>query len=146
MKVLIDTNVILDIALNREPFVENSALFLKVASRQMISLFITATTVTDLYYIIRKEKGKAVALSFIEDLLRFVDVASVDKKTVIEALHSGIPDFEDAIQVHAAGQAAIAVIVTRNESDFVGSGLDIQTPKSFLEERAGQTPSRTFDA
>nr|VFJ57303.1 MAG: Predicted nucleic acid-binding protein, contains PIN domain [Candidatus Kentron sp. FW] len=133
MKVLIDTNVILDIALNRKPFVGHAVLFIKAAGQWMIPLFMTATTVTDLYYIIRKEKGKAIALSFIEELLQFVDVASVDKNIVMEALRSEVPDFEDAIQVYSAKQAAITVIVTRNENDFAGSGLDVQSPQSFLE-------------
>nr|VFJ44222.1 MAG: Predicted nucleic acid-binding protein, contains PIN domain [Candidatus Kentron sp. FW] len=133
MKVLIDTNVILDIALNRKPFVGHAVLFIKAAGQRMIPLFMTATTVTDLYYIIRKEKGKAIALSFIEELLQFVDVASVDKNIVMEALRLEVPDFEDAIQVYSAKQAAITVIVTRNENDFAGSGLDVQSPQSFLE-------------
>nr|VFJ64883.1 MAG: Predicted nucleic acid-binding protein, contains PIN domain [Candidatus Kentron sp. FM]VFJ65181.1 MAG: Predicted nucleic acid-binding protein, contains PIN domain [Candidatus Kentron sp. FM]VFK15279.1 MAG: Predicted nucleic acid-binding protein, contains PIN domain [Candidatus Kentron sp. FM] len=133
MKVLVDTNVILDIALDREPFVEYAALFLKTARQRIIPLFMTATTVTDLYYILRKERGKDIALSFISDLLQFVDVASVDKKVVIEALRSEIPDFEDAIQIFSAKQTAIETVVTRNEGDFAKSGLDVQNPKSFLQ-------------
>ena len=62
MKILIDTNVILDIALEREPFVKQAAMLLKAAQQYKIQLFMTATTVTDLYYITRKEKGKETAL------------------------------------------------------------------------------------
>lgn len=133
MKILIDTNVILDIALKREPFVEHAALFLKTAQQQMIRLFMTATTVTDLYYITRKEKGKKTALSFIEDLLQFVNVTSVDKNIIIKALRSEMSDFEDAIQAYSAKQEAITTIVTRNEKDFIRSGLDIHSPESFLQ-------------
>lgn len=78
-KILIDTNVILDIVLDREPFAEHAVLLFKTAHEQRIHMFMTATTVTDLYYITRKEKDKATALSFIEDLIHFVDVISVDK-------------------------------------------------------------------
>ena len=55
MKILLDTNVILDIALDREPFAEHAVLLFKTANEQKIQMFMTATTVTDLYYIARKE-------------------------------------------------------------------------------------------
>ena len=132
MKILIDTNVILDIALERKPFVEHAALLFKTANKKMIKLFMTATTVTDLYYIIRKEKGKETALLFLEDLIQFVDVASVDKNIIINALRSAVSDFEDAIQVCSAKQEEIKIIVTRNEKDFINSELNILSPKSFL--------------
>jgi len=56
MKILIDTNVILDIALEREPFAEHAVLLFKTAHKNRIQMFMTATTVTDLYYIARKER------------------------------------------------------------------------------------------
>lgn len=133
MKVLIDTNVILDIALKRKPFFEHAAQFLKVAQQQTIHLFMTATTVIDLYYITRKEKGKETAVLFIEDLLQFVNVLSVDKNIIIKAIRSEMSDFEDAIQVYSAKQEAIATIITRNEKDFIRSGLDIKSPELFLQ-------------
>ena len=133
MKCLVDTNVILDIALEREPFVEQSALFFQMAQQRSIHLFITATTVTDLYYISRKEKGKETALAFLADLLQFVDVASVDKHIILQALHSAMPDFEDAIQAYSARREVIPTIVTRNENDFEQSGLDVYSPSSFLQ-------------
>ncbi|MBD3324778.1 hypothetical protein GF339_09350 [candidate division KSB3 bacterium] len=113
--------------------VEQAALFLQMAPQQSIHLFITATTVTDLYYITRKEKGKETALAFLEDLLQFVDVASVDKHVIRQALHSEMPDFEDAIQAYSARQETITIIVTRNEKDFEQSGLDVYSPSSFLQ-------------
>lgn len=133
MKILIDTNVILDIALDRELFAEQAVLLFKIAHEQRIQMFMTATTVTDLYYITRKEKGKETALSFIEDLIQLVDVISVDKNIILDALSSDIPDFEDAIQVCSATQDGISTIVTRNEKDFIMSGLNIQSPKKFLQ-------------
>lgn len=133
MKLLLDTNVILDIALKREPFVEQAVLLLKTAQRCSLQLFMTATTVTDLYYITRKEKGKETALAFIEDLLQFVEVASVDKQIILHALRSEMPDFEDAIQAYSARQENITTIITRNEGDFAKSGLNIHSPKSFLQ-------------
>ena len=108
-------------------------MLFKIAQQKSIHLFITSTTVTDLYYIIRKDKGKETALSFLEDLLQFVDVASVDKQIILLALLSEMPDFEDAIKAYSAMQETITTIVTRNEKDFTQSGLNIHNPESFIK-------------
>ncbi len=133
MKVLIDTNVILDIALEHQPFVEQAVKLLKAARQANIILYMTATTITDLYYIAQREKGHAAALDFIVDLLKFMKVAGVDEATVREALRSDITDFEDAIQESAAKRQAIQAIVTRNETDFKNSVLEIYNPETFLK-------------
>lgn len=133
MKLLLDTNVILDILLEREPFVRHAVQLVKIAQQRSFQLFVTATTITDLYYITRKERGKETALALIEELLDIVEVASVDKHVVLQALRSGMPDFEDAIQACSAKQEAIATIITRNESDFIASGLHIYNPDAFLQ-------------
>ena len=133
MKILIDTNIILDIVLERQPFVEQATQLFKAAQQANVVLFVTATTITDLYYVTRKAKGRAIALNFITDLLQFMDVAGVDKAVIMQALHSDITDFEDAIQESAAKSQAINVLVTRNETDFKSSALEIHSPESFLQ-------------
>lgn len=131
MKILVDTNVILDIVLERQPFYEQSARFLQV-SAQSNTIYITATTITDLYYIVRKAKGREIALAFVEDLLKLVEIAAVDKKVILQALQLGLTDFEDAVQASSAQQEGINIIVTRNEADFSHSGLEVHSPESFL--------------
>jgi predicted nucleic acid-binding protein len=132
MKVLIDTNIILDIVLERQPFIKQARRVLQTAQAGIV-LFLTATTITDLYYITRKARGREIALSFIADLLQFVEVAGVDKDVIMQALRSDIADFEDAIQESAAKSQSINVIVTRNETDFENSVLEIHSPESFLK-------------
>ena len=85
-----------------------------------------------MYYITRKAKSKQIALDFIGDLLQFIEIASVDKRVIIQALHSDMPDFEDAVQEGSAKNEGINVIVTRNEVDFKNSDLEIYSPESFL--------------
>ncbi|MBF0243566.1 MAG: PIN domain-containing protein [Desulfamplus sp.] len=133
MKLLIDTNVILDILLERKPFVEDAAMLFKIAQKKKFTLFITSTTVTDIYYIARKEKGRNSTLAFLKDLLQFVNVASVDKNIVLQSLESDMPDFEDAIQIFSAKNEAITTIITRNEADFEHSGLFVLSPNSFIK-------------
>jgi len=134
VKILIDTNVILDIVLERQPFVEQAIRLLQTAQQANIVLFVTATTITDLYYITRKARGRTIALDFIADLLQLMEVAGVDKAVIMQALHSDIADFEDAIQESAAKGQAISVLVTRNETDFKNSSLEIYSPESFLKK------------
>jgi predicted nucleic acid-binding protein len=133
MRILIDTNVILDVALERQPFVEQAIRLLEMAQQTHLTVFVTATTITDLYYITRKANGRTIAHDFIVDLLQIVDIADVDASVIREALHSEIDDFEDAIQESAAKKQAIQVIVTRNTADFANSVLQVYDPESFLK-------------
>ena len=133
MKVLVDTNVILDVALRRDPFFGESARVLEAAGSGGVLLFVTATTITDLYYIIRKARGSEDALEFVRDLLGIFDVAGVDRLVILDALDRGLADFEDAVQCAAAEQGNISTVVTRNEADFASSGLSVQSPAAFLE-------------
>ena len=134
-RILLDTNIILDIALKREPHFEHSAkLFELIDNKQFIG-YITATTVTDIYYIARKEKGKDIALEFISNLIEVVDVLGIDKNTIIKALRSKLKDFEDAVQVSAAEYHNIEIIVTRNKSDFLNAGLEVLSPKELVKDR-----------
>ena len=132
MKVLLDTNVILDIVLERHPFDEQAISLLQATRQNDSVLFVTATTITDLYYVTRKAKGHTVALNFIGDLLEFADVAGVDKEVITYALHSQILDFEDAIQESATRARNIDVIVTRNVADFANCLVQVHSPESFL--------------
>lgn len=134
MKLLLDTNILLDIALKRQPFVVQAAQVLTTAQHQKFPLYMTATTITDLFYIVRKAKGKDIALAFIEDLLQYVDVAAVDKAVIMRALKLGLTDFEDAVQVGAAEQAGIDIIITRNESDFKDAAIRALNPGDFLQQ------------
>lgn len=133
-KILIDTNVILDIILERQPFFEYSSRLFQTTLQKGIALYVTATTVTDLYYIIRKAKGHALAISFITDLMGFMEVAGVDKEVILVALGSRIADFEDAIQAHAAEKSDVRILVTRDVDDFAPSGLVVFSPEAILKE------------
>ncbi len=133
MKALVDTNVILDIALKRDPFCSAAVSLLKVSEQKGVRLYVTATTITDLYYIIRRARDKATAYSFLRDLLSVFEVAAVGRQEVLAALDSDVSDFEDAVQSAVARQEAIDTIITRNGSDFSKAGQTIHTPASFLD-------------
>lgn len=77
-RVLFDTNIILDIALKRMPFFDNSIKLFDLIDKAEIRASITASTVTDIYYISKKEKGHKIAIEFIANLLQVVDIAGID--------------------------------------------------------------------
>jgi len=132
MRLLIDTNIILDIALNREPHYRDSANIFKKIDNKSLYGFITATTITDIYYIAKKEKGHVEAIDFITNLIRIVDVIGVDREVIINSLSSPFLDFEDAIQSVASSFNNIDFIITRNSKDFSNSEIKAISPTDFL--------------
>jgi predicted nucleic acid-binding protein len=133
IKALIDTNVILYIALNRETFFEYSSQIFDRIDDHILEGFITASSITDIYYIACKQKDKIQARKFLVSLIQILEVIGVDKDIVIQALESDMPDFEDAIQVFSAKSNSIDLIITRNKTDFTNSGVKILDPKEFIQ-------------
>ncbi len=133
-KILIDTNVVLDIALNREPFVVSASLLFDKIDSKSITAFISASTITDIFYIIAKGKDKLVARAFIRQIIEIVEVIAIDKEIVKKAVLSDIIDFEDAVQIKAAEINGLDAIITRNKVDFTKSDIPVFTPSEFLEQ------------
>ena len=113
-------------------FLKMQTKFFNWLLKKKIAAFITATTVTNIYYIARKEKGKNETLGFIKSILEFIDIADVNKSVILNALELGYRDFEDAIQDSSAQNIDISIIITRNEKDFMSSKLNVNNPKTFL--------------
>jgi|AntRauTorckE6833_2_1112554.scaffolds.fasta_scaffold27885_1 predicted nucleic acid-binding protein len=134
MKVVLDTNIILDIALKRTPFFNDSSKLISLIGLNKIDAYLTATTITDIYYIIRKSQGHVKTLSFITSLLKIVDVLSIDSRIILKSLKSDIKDFEDAIQANAAYFNQIDYLITRNKKDFINSDVKALSPKEFFQE------------
>lgn len=132
-KILFDTNVILDIALKRNPFFEHAASLFSLIDQGLIVGYITASTVTDIYYISKKEKGHDLALNFISNLIELVEVIGIDKEIISGAIKSQMKDFEDAVQAISATSIGIDIVITRNIEDFAQSKLKVFSPLEFLQ-------------
>lgn len=130
-QVLFDTNIVLDIALKRDPFYQDASQLFSLIDAGNISVHITATTITDIYYISRKQKGHESSISFIKGLIDIVEIIGINKNVIISALESETIDFEDAVQEVAATRNQVETIITRNKKDFKG-GVEVLTPKEFL--------------
>ena len=134
MKVLIYTNVIVDVALEREPFYAESDRILTLAEEAQIQGYVSASTFSDLYYIIRRDKARDWTLEFLRQLATFCQVATVDNSVIAIALTCNFKDFEDAIQYSTAVINLIDAIVTRNPRDFPVNIPRIVTPNQLILE------------
>lgn len=128
MKVLFDTNVILDFLLAREPFAPVARRLVARVERREISGLLGATTVTTLSYLMSRAVGRDAALAAIRRLLTVFLVAPVDGEVLVSATESSFSDFEDAVLHDAALQAGATAIVTRDLRDFASSDLPVLTP------------------
>ncbi len=132
MRLLVDTNVILDVALQREPFYDLARRILAASDFDRTHLFITPSMATDIYYILRKAKGREHALAFLGDLLSAVDVCQVGKQVLLNAVDFRFSDFEDAVQSAAAVDSHMDAIVTRNKLDYRASPVTVLAPEEFV--------------
>lgn len=133
MKVLIDTNVILDVLCNRSEFVEDSSRVWKYCEVNQIEGYISALSVPNIVYILRKELTPQKTQQLIQQILMIfevIDLKSSDLKNAAEMLSS---DFEDAVQICCANRIKADYIVTRNIRDFKESKVPALKPSEFLE-------------
>ncbi|HSF38317.1 MAG TPA: PIN domain-containing protein [Thermoanaerobaculia bacterium] len=133
MRVLFDTNVILDVLLDRQPFRTSAAqLFARVERREIVG-FLGATTLTTIHYLVSKASGKQQARAAVQNLLKLFQVAPVDHAVLESASESSIDDFEDAV-LHDAGRALrVDALLTRNGGDFTKGSLLILSPQELQQ-------------
>jgi predicted nucleic acid-binding protein len=134
VKVLLDTNIIVDDALEREPFLEASEQVLVLIEQGQVEGYVSASTFGDLYYIIRKLRGREWTMNYLRQLVTFCQVVTVDRATITMALTANFRDFEDAIQYSCAVINQLDAIVTRNPQDFPVATPRILTPNELIQE------------
>ena len=140
MKVLIDANVILDVLLNRPPWVTDSQAVWDANHRQQIHGHLVATTITNLFYIARKLVGQSLALSGVRDCLAAFDVVPVDQTILQDAATLSGSDFEDNVTIRCAVTFGMDVIVTRNLADFTDSPVPAISPGELLNRIHSGSP------
>ena len=134
MRVLIDKNVILDVLLKRSPFYEAAIEVLKLSVREDIQEFVSASAITDIYYIAYKNmRDKAVVRELLKKLLLIVSVAGVSEEEIQKALELGWKDFEDSVQYSVALLNEMNGLITRNVKDYSSSEIQVWEPNQFLE-------------
>jgi predicted nucleic-acid-binding protein len=132
-RVLFDSDVLLDILAQRQPFVVSSAQALNTVMTKQVQGFVSGHAVTNIFYILRRQIGSEAARKLIENLLQHIEIASITNEVIHQALQSPIKDFEDAVTSAAAMVAGLEIIVTRNKADFIASSVPAMLPEEFLK-------------
>ena len=135
MKLLIDTNVVLDLLLNREPFCNEAAKVLNLSDRAEVKEYISASAITDIYYIAyRQLRDKTIVRNMIKTLLSIVSIACVTEQEIAEALELEGSDFEDSVQYAVAYLNEMDGIVTRNAADYKRAELSVWSPEQIVKK------------
>lgn len=132
MKTLIDSDVLLDVAVAREPFEADSKPVLDWCELHPGSGTVAWHTIANIHYLMRKNRGGEAAREFIRDLIEFVDVIATGTADVRHALQSPMADFEDAMQAAAAVVASADYLVTRNIAHYRQSPIRAILPVDFI--------------
>ncbi len=132
--ILLDTDVLIDIALDRRPHSEPASELLDLLERGLQSAYIAWHTVSNFYYLVASSRGGENARDFIVDLTRFLRVAPTETDAVQYAAGLPMADFEDALQVAAARSCGAQYIVTRNVKDFTRSPIPAMSPREALAQ------------
>lgn len=133
-KVLFDTNILLDVFLEREEHFEESATLLASVYQGQIIGYVTSQTYADMYYFLRKYLGASEARKGIQRVFTSFHTIAISEAIIKQSLDSEWKDFEDALQYYAALSSHVEYIITRNVKDFKrGDGVKVLDPTFFLQ-------------
>ena len=133
MKVFVDTNIFIDILLNRKEFVKDSKQIYKLCENHIVKGYVAPISINNIYYICRKAVNQDTLTSFLCDVSHIFTISPMNNESVVFAKNLNIKDFEDALQSAMAIQSGCDCIVTRNVDDFKKvAGIEVFSPKEFL--------------
>ena len=132
MNALFDTNVIIDLLLNREPHSEASAWLTSQAEAGTINGVLCATTLTNIFYIVSKALNRQKAVAAIDAIMSIFEIAPVTRPIIEDALTTPMKDFEDAVLYQSGIHHGCQLIITRNGKDFTQSRIPVMTPDEAI--------------
>jgi len=139
MVILIDANIILDHLIPRQPFVDIADEVLRLCFQQKCNGYIAAHSITNIFYILRKQFSASERKKMLLELCEFIEIAGIEKKEIINALtNEDFDDFEDRLQVECARMVNADYIVTRDIPDFSASPIPAILPEELLKRMAVQ--------
>ena len=133
MRILIDTNVLMDILFARDPYLADSITVLHMCEDDFAEAVVSAKTITDVYYFLRKSlKSEKEARNVIKKIMGMVTVCDIKVQHLKEAIDFGNADYEDAVQAACAKAEGCKLIISRNKKDYEGTGMKCLTPGEFV--------------
>jgi predicted nucleic acid-binding protein len=132
LKIIFDTNIVLDVLLDREPFSTSAALLFSKVEKGELSGYLCATTITTIHYLICKALGTRHAQKYVGNLLSLFEIAPVNRAALEEALRSRFEDFEDAVIHEASIHSGVQALVTRDSKGFRRATIPVYSPDELL--------------
>jgi predicted nucleic acid-binding protein len=139
VKLLIDTNIILDHLLDRKPFNEAAAWIFTETEHGQLEAFLGGTTITTVHYLIAKELGAKAAHTAIEQLLRLFEIAPITRTVLASALLLKFADFEDAVLHEAAVHIGAEAIVSRDRRGFKKASIAVYSPDELVNAMVSES-------
>ena len=131
MKVFIDTNIVLDLLLQRRNFLINAEKIFSLAYKGKIVLYFSAVSFVSVTYYLGKHTNKDIK-AVLEDLCKIVKILPFNQRIIENTLHSNFKDIEDGYQYFTAKENNIRIMITRNVKDFLVDDISVVTPEQFL--------------
>ena len=132
MRVLLDANVVLDVLLNRAPWATEAKTIWQANDEGQLTAYITATTITDIFYVARRIAGLSIAQTAVQTCLTAFEICNVDRPTLERASMLTGDDFEDNLQIACAEISSLDAIITRDPNDFASASILVLTPREAL--------------
>jgi len=133
-KIFIDSDVVIDFFTDREPFANPASEIFELNEQNKIKLYLSATSINNIYYIVRKYLKHKSTLKVIEELTEMTEIVGTTKKEIVQALRNDFKDFEDSIQYSTALTIeGVEAILTRNVKDYTKSEIAVFTPENYLK-------------
>ena len=139
MKILLDTNIVLDVLMDRIPFADAAVELFSNVEDGTIMGYLCGTTITTVYYLASKAVGAPRARKELQKLLNIFEVAPVNRHVLESALVANFNDFEDAVIHEAACHVGAEAIVTRNQKDFKKSRISVYSSEEMAKILASQS-------
>ncbi|WP_158859124.1 type II toxin-antitoxin system VapC family toxin [Lunatibacter salilacus] len=136
-KLFVDSDVVIDFFTDRDPHANPASELFELNEQKKVTIFISAVSVNNIYYIVRRFLGHKKTIEVVETLTEMTEIVGTTKKEIIEALKSNFSDYEDSVQYSSALTInGLDAIITRNIKDYKNSSIAIMTPLNFLTMKA----------
>ena len=135
MSIFVDTNVLLDVMLCRNVFYPDSRAVFDIVEQNDINAFVSAVSMTNIFYILRKfKKNITDVYSLMDDLFTLFTITPVTENTIAKAMALRWKDFEDAVQFMSAQEVNAKYIITRNKTDFESLDIPCLSPSEYIAQ------------
>ncbi|MFV0593293.1 MAG: type II toxin-antitoxin system VapC family toxin [Draconibacterium sp.] len=133
-KLFVDSDVVIDFFTDREPYANPASELFELNEQGNVKLFLSAVSINNIYYIVRKFLGHKKTIEVVEMLTEMTEIVGTTKKEIIRALKNNFSDYEDSVQYSSALTInGLDAIITRNIKDYRNSSIAVMTPLNFLK-------------